>query len=281
MATLTCADLIRSGRNLDTPFSLEMIPGIGDHTPVLLEITRILRIMPGSRLAGLTSWEGEAALIKLFFQPGHWKRHLEREQRGNRYLMEARVSTPPLLQTGTTADGKGALLLNRFLNNAQSLGDMSVTGRVSLSGPNRPLLEKVIALLSRCHEKGIWQQDIHLDNFMLHEGRIYFLDGADVNVETLGAALGENLSLENLAWFFAQFPVSEDESVPALYEYYCKCRAARQMGATPLQFVEMVYAARRRRLENYRKKLLRSTTQHETDSTARHFMVADRQLTGP
>ena len=280
MAVLTCADLIRQGRNLSLPFELEVTVGNREQVQTSLVITQLFRLMPGKRLVGLTTWNDEPALIKLFYQPHHWQRHLEREHKGNRNLMEARVSTPPLLETGTTSDGKAALLLNRFLADAVNLGELLASGELSLLSNDLGLLEKLIALLSRCHEKGVWQQDIHLDNFILHEGRIYFLDGADVNVETLGAALGETRSLDNLAWFFAQFPVHQDAGIGRLFQHYCQCRSARQFRTSEQDFLRLVRDARRQRLANYRKKLLRSTTAHLAIRTAQDFMVVDRELLG-
>lgn len=278
MPTMNSSELLAAGRELPVPFQLEVKPDSGRGRPLQLEVVRLFRLLPGNRLVGLTRFEDEPALLKLFFQPHHFNRHLEREQRGNRLLMEARVSTPPLLDTGLLADGKGAFQLTRYLADARSLLQLSEQGELALDSARRSLVEKTIALLSRCHEKGIWQNDIHLDNFLLHEGRIYFLDGADVDVETLHAPLGEDRSLENLAWFFAQFSVAEDAGIDDLFHYYLQCRSARQINCSAAQFRQRVQEARRQRLRNYRRKLLRATSAHAALHEDGKFLLFRRNL---
>lgn len=278
MAILTCAELLSRKHDIELPFQLELIPDGGDRSPRTIEITRLLRLLPGVRLTGLTVWEDEPAIVKLFYQPGHWKRHVEREQRGNRHLMDARVSTPPLQEVGKTADGNGAFLINKYLEPATKLGNLLGSGELNLLGVNTALIEKVIALISRCHEIGVWQQDIHLDNLIIQNGRTYFLDGASVNVETPGAALGESNSLNNLARFFAQFPVDQDAGIERFYDHYRQCRTQRQFRTTPQQFVDLVRHARLARLDICRDKSRRPTSAHCVASTPDYFMVADRRL---
>ena len=73
-------------------------------------------------------------------------------------------------------------------------------------------------MIGECHRAGIWQRDIHLQNFMLANEEVYLLDGGDIKAEDGGLSL--DTALHNLAVFFAQFPVSRDSRVDEWLGYY-------------------------------------------------------------
>ncbi len=283
MQKLNSSDLEKLNSNVVLPVSLDLLQGTLNHGKIVLQkagavqevnLEKVLRLLPGKRLVALAQWQEKPVICKLFYQSGHWKRHVERELFGMRLLIDGRVRAPALLQTGITADGKAAFVLTHYLQDAKSLGDILQHSE----GIERAVEQKVLALLARSHDFGMWQQDMHLDNFMLCEDKIYFLDAAEMQVKTRGAALDATSSLENLALYFAQFPADHDHRIDALYEFYQQCRFANVINVPATQLRQLVLVARCRRLEAYTEKLLRSTTAHRAIKTSKHFTVFDRKM---
>lgn len=137
------------------------------------------------------------------------------------------------------------------------------------------MLRLAVAVIGRCHAANLWQADIHLDNFMRADGKVYFLDGGDVN-EARGS-LAENTALDNLALFFAQFPVTMDQQATEFFQHYQSAygESAPQWEST---FPARIRDARLGRIANYERKLFRSTSAHRCTKDNACFLVHDREL---
>ena len=108
-----------------------------------------------------------------------------------------------------------------------------------------------VKAVADCHQAGLWQNDIHLDNFMLCAGIVYVLDGADIKSE--GGVLDIDTRLANFAMFLAQFPVSQDKHWRDLFDQYCKQAPGLTTGDTA-DFAGKIIKARRKRLNCLRAK---------------------------
>ncbi|HAG17753.1 MAG TPA: serine/threonine protein kinase, partial [Pseudomonas sp.] len=64
--------------------------------------------------------------------------------------------------------------------------------------------------------QGLWQADLHLDNFLKADGQLYVVDGGGVKAETPGRPLSRERVLENLGVFFAQLPAEIEPFIEEL-----------------------------------------------------------------
>ena len=79
MNKFDCEDLIAMGRHIPTPFYI----CVAEEPPKeAIKIEKILRIVPGKRLIGLSNWHNQSVIVKLFFGPGRWERNLLSDLRG-------------------------------------------------------------------------------------------------------------------------------------------------------------------------------------------------------
>ena len=273
MTVFSSAELIAMGRHIPTPFdiSVETEQGI-----VELKIESLLRTVPGKRLVALSTWQNRTVIVKIFISSNRWKRGMLKDIAGINRLKQARIPSPNLLLQTTTSDRKAGLLIIEYLHQGASLATLfdeakSEEGRTEI-------LEMGVKAMADCHQAGLWQNDSHLDNFMLCSGIVYVLDGADI--KSKGSVLDTDTRLKNFAMFLAQFPVSQDSQWRALFDQYSK-QAPGLSANDAAGFRKRIVKARRKRLNVYERKLTRSTTANRCEQGANFFYIYDRSIHSP
>ena len=124
-----------------------------------------------------------------------------------------------------------------------------------LSDAQQAILAEALGAIGQMHAQGLWQADLHLDNLLRHEGRLYLIDGGGVRCETSGQPLSRARVLENLGVFFAQLPAELDEHLEELLIHYLLANGEH---ALPLEMLQAEIAkVRRWRLRDYLKKAAR------------------------
>jgi hypothetical protein len=173
---LTLASTLQTaGRHPALPFRV----ALADGRP--LDMHRLLRVLPGKRLVGEAELEGRRVLAKLFVgQRG--EKHWQQERAGLEAL--ARPACRPLLVAAMPMAGGGHALLTDFLDPAESLAECwaRVAGRAAGDTEALALLAPALTLVGRLHAAGLVQEDLHLGNFLLHDGRLWVIDGDAVRV---------------------------------------------------------------------------------------------------
>ncbi len=261
------------GRRIPIPFDLSIAK---DHDAEDLNVETILRVVPGKRIIAVARWRNRQVIMKLFFQRGHWKRNLLRDLKGINLLTQAKIPTPQILHQTTTTDTKGAVLIIDYLRRGVSLSFLLDDAGDNIQKDE--VLASAVQSIAHCHQAGLWQEDIHLDNFMLFNGRVYLLDGGAVRDSN--DQLDTETRLSNLASFFAQFPVVMDKKVPTLLKHY-QNHVASLTDSDLVRFSERIIRARRKRLTVYERKLFRSTTANLCVRDASKFVVYDRSIHSP
>ena len=94
MNKFDCGHLIAMGRHIPTPFYISVAE---ESSKEAIKIEKILRIVPGKRLIGLSNWQNQSVIVKLFFGPGRWKRNLLRDLRGINLLKQRHILTPDIV----------------------------------------------------------------------------------------------------------------------------------------------------------------------------------------
>lgn len=159
-----------------------------------LETRECLRLLPGKRATLDAHWRGQAVIAKLFLPRAASEQAAEVS--GYTALKDAGINTPELLWAGTLADDIRAVVYRR-LPAAEPLS-------VGLAGPRRQaFIAAAFELLAKMHRAGLWQSDIHFDNFLLSGGSLHVIDNASIKRQS--APLPADKAVANLAAFVAQF----------------------------------------------------------------------------
>uniref|UniRef100_A4XPT9 Serine/threonine protein kinase n=1 Tax=Ectopseudomonas mendocina (strain ymp) TaxID=399739 RepID=A4XPT9_ECTM1 len=245
---MTLHKLSQAGRTPTLPLTLELA---GE----FLVLERLLRVLPGQRYVGLARWQGRQVLAKVLVG-GKAQRHFQRELEGAERMARQGLVTPELLAYGFV-EGQGGWLLFEYLDGAQSLWQAwrEVAQEALLGDGQQGVLAEALGAIGRMHAQGLWQDDLHLDNLLRHEGRLYLIDGGGVRWETLGQPLSRARVLENLGVFFAQLPAELDPFLEELLIHYLLANGEH---ALPLEMLQAEIAkVRRWRLRDYLKKAAR------------------------
>jgi tRNA A-37 threonylcarbamoyl transferase component Bud32 len=254
--SLKLSELANAGRVPELPVVIELAE---DADIATLCLERLLRVLPGRRYVGEASWKGQKALAKLLTGPKA-ARHLERERQGALLLAAEGVNTPRLLAAGALA-GEGGWLLFEWLEGAESLGARWRALEQQTSSPAVRtqqffMLGEALRGIAALHARGLWQEDLHLDNLLDCGGRLYLVDGAGIRAETPGAPLSRQRTLENLGLFFAQLPIDLDAQLDTWLQHYLRANPAFSPSPADLEILETyTRRARQRRIRDLLKKI--------------------------
>lgn len=220
-----------------------------------LTLLGLLRVLPGKRVVGEAVFDGRRVLAKLFVAPGS-ERHWRQEADGLAALRAAGIPTPAVLASSALAGG-GHALLSEFLGDAISLADawQAVADRPAGDGEALDVLLPAVALLARMHAAGLAQGDLHLGNFLRHEGGLRVIDGDSVTAA--GRPLTADEAAANLGMLLAQLPAVWDDAAAALLDAY---RAAGGIAIDTARLRAEIDRVRDWRVRDYLAKSVRDCT---------------------
>jgi tRNA A-37 threonylcarbamoyl transferase component Bud32 len=268
LATLTVARSLRAaGRYPALPFRVVLADGRQ------LSMLRLLRLLPGKRLVGEAELEGGRVFAKLFVGR-RCEKHWQQEREGLEALVLAGVPTPGLVAAMPMAGG-GYALLTTFLDPAESVVESwaRVAGHPPGDSEALAILAPVMAVLGRLHAAGLVQEDLHLGNFLFHEGQLFVIDGDSVRVISRGQPLTQSRASANLAVLLAQLPTEWDGQAALLSSYTVgSCRALLDLPALR----EQIAHVRAWRLQDFLSKTVRDCTLFAVERSATRFSVVRR-----
>ena len=249
------SDLKNAGRTPSLPLTISLADAAG---PADLQLLSLLRVLPGQRYVGAGVWRGRPVLAKLLVG-SKAARHFQRELNGVKLLAAQGLTTPLLLADGLK-EGEGGWLLFEFLEDAESLGDawQQVESLPVLADEQSAVLGDALGAIAQLHSKGLWQEDLHLDNLLRHGGQLYLIDGAGICEETAGQPLSRQKVLENLGVFFAQLPKALEPFTEELLVYYLLSNGEHALPLEALQ--KQIDKVRAWRLRDYLIKVGRECT---------------------
>ncbi|KIF62380.1 MULTISPECIES: lipopolysaccharide kinase InaA family protein [Pseudomonas] len=249
------SDLKNAGRTPSLPLTVSLADaaGVAD-----LQLLSLLRVLPGQRYVGAGVWRGRPVLAKLLVG-NKAARHFQRELEGVKLLAAQGMTTPLLLADGLM-EGEGGWLLFEFLEGAESLGDAwnKVESLPVLADEQSAVLAEALGAIGQLHGKGLWQEDLHLDNLLRHGGQLYLIDGAGICAESAGQPLSRQKVLENLGVFFAQLPKSLEPFTEELLVFYLLSNSEHALPLEALQ--KQIDKVRAWRLKDFLIKVGRECT---------------------
>lgn len=249
------SELKDAGRTPALPLSVTLADAAGSAD---LQLLSLLRVLPGQRYVGAGVWRGKPVLAKLLVGSSA-ARHFQRELAGVRLLADSGVTTPQLLADGLK-EGEGGWLLFEFLEGSTSLGDAwaEVEGHAPLSDEQSLVLGEALAAVAQLHAKGLWQDDLHLDNLLRHDGRLFVIDGGGIKAETPGQPLSRQQVLQNLGVLFAQLPKRLEPFIEELLVHYLLANSEHALPLEALQ--KQIDKVRHWRMKDYLDKAGRDCT---------------------
>lgn len=260
--------LAQAGRELSLPLSIT----VDKDCSLIFE--QVLRILPNRRYVGKANWQNRLVLAKLFVGDKADK-HYHRELQGVTWLSQQAMNTPKLLASSISSEG--GYLFFEYLENSQTLEQCweQLSQEPLLSSSQHIILNKALQAIAKLHLKGLWQQDLHLDNLLAQGEEIYWIDGDGFSVGEIGSPLSTKQVTNNIAIFFAQLPPQIDQYLPELVTFY------QQQNTTVSLVLDNVLAEisriRQWRVSNILKKIRRDCTLFSVKNTINGFYGVVRQ----
>jgi tRNA A-37 threonylcarbamoyl transferase component Bud32 len=264
MQRLSAADLLQAGFELPEQFCLPL--GIGANAREL-ECQQVLRWLPGRRLVARI-WLEDAdggridAVLKLFLGPDA-RRYRARELAGLERLTAAGARVPELLDRFDDEPDQALGLVFGF-----------VPGSRPIRADERDAMKPLVECLASLHQRGVDQQDLKLDNFLLADDQIWMIDGDGV----VGGrrALSPRSSLAGLSRLLAERAPAHDDDLADLAAAYCRVRSWPCSAGWQQRLQLSLYHARRRRLRRYAGKTLRDCSEFLVTRRPGHYSVRRR-----
>lgn len=251
------AELARLGRALPTAFDVSIVTTDG---AVTLHCEAVLRVLPGRRIVARAVVDGHTVLAKLFVGS---RASVERqwEEGGLSGFVRAGVATPEIVARGTIAGG-GEALLFEFLDDAQPVDASD--------------LSQAMPIFARLHAHGVVQNDLHAGNLLRTARGLFLVDGGAVSGMGMDKPLSLHASVRNLALFLAQFRIRAEAGFVAAWHAYSVARGYKTIDADGRELLEAVHRARRARVHDYLRKVLRDCSEFHAERRFDRYLVCDR-----
>ena len=176
-----------------------------------LDCNEVVRTLPGKRLVCRGIWQGRCVYTKVYLgSDKYW----QAERRGLQALHEHAIAAPVVLHAGTADQGALHVIVLAAIEPAQTL--LQAWEQASDEAVRIQLLGLALSTIAAHHQAGLEQVDIHLNNFLLANERLYTLDGGGIRSPGDGE-LSLRRSRDNLARFFAERQINIQEMVTMSY----------------------------------------------------------------
>ncbi len=251
--------LSASMNNVQFPFVITLLDA--PKNSASLTCHALIRHLPCKRMVCQATWEGRPVVVKLLFQKKHSRRHWLRQERGIWALLSRAIPVPVPLYSGqyqssTPQLRNGYCVASNFIEGGKTLEQAwNVAGAQK---DREGLLRSALLSLADLHQKGVFQRDLHFQNFLLQGSTTYILDQDSIVISS--HPLSKKVSLANVCLFFAQLPPQYDARAAELFEQYALARGWKGNEATPDFLTETIRRSRAVRLNRFLRKIFREST---------------------
>ena len=236
---------LQGQKNLTVPFTIQALEES-------FECQKVLRLLPGKRLVVEAKSKRHHATVKFFASAKKGQRELEREYQGYQLAKQAGVLVPERLFSGYNQQGC-LMVAYQFCNNGETLLQLDDSRRNEQLGA-------LFNCISKLHSYGIYQNDIHLDNFLLADSKLYLIDLGSIKKQRPGQGLNEISSLNNIARLIAQFTFDERGLLHPHIKQYYRERGSGYNNRARARLAQLTNKAWQKRKNNYLKKCFRNCT---------------------
>ncbi len=271
MQKLNSKQLRKSGRNIKLPIQITFADG-----QYVLVCQEILRLLPGKRLTCKAVWQGREVVAKLFYAPFKHAWHWQRDKQGIEALLTKQFRTANIIFAKRDVIPGLSILILDYL--AESVNLRQSWPQAVTDEEQQDLLCRLLITVAQLHGAGLFQKDIHFDNFLCYQHHIHIIDGAGI-CTTEKKALCRRKSLKNLGLLFAHIKPSFDHIMPIAFQAYVAERGWACSDRLLHKMKQQCKYQRYRHEKYVMKKLYRNCSNFIQQKSFRHFIIYDRHYT--
>src|SRR3990167_350237 len=228
---------------------------------------KIIRLLPQKRLVLSGVWQNKKVIIKVFFDK-QARQHFNRELIGYHLLEEKGIAIAPVFFANELSVKNVYAVIYLEFYPAKKISQL-------IENENEERAEfwlyQTQQVITKLHQVGLLQTDLHLNNFVLVGDDIYLLDYASIKQAT-----DKKKQLENIALFYVQFPANLFHLIKKLFFEYC---VLCQQSNDPLlekSLFTRIQALSWQRGQAFQKKCLRTSTDFVASHSSTQLSVYRR-----
>lgn len=247
--------------------------GFSPQDEIAVDGVKCMRHLAGRRSVWQVTCEGITILLKLFYKHPKQQRDVGLEWHNACRLHEAGVHIPRPLFRGSSQ--KGMLVVAfEFIDNGKALSE--VLHHVDGENQQEPL-RQLLAMHAKLHAMGCYQSDNHLGNYLWGDNELYMLDAASCVFKPQRLNLHDRVT--NMAMLGANIPLSLRGAYEQLFSHYSE-RSQGNVNRDALlsEYIPELPKAIRKKLQDYRRKTKRSSSQLEKVSLPGKIWYASRTM---
>ncbi len=244
-----------SERKIVLPFSLILFDL--NETKMLFRVTEVLRVLPKKRIVVRGYLRREPVILKIFLGPFSVRR-FNREIKGLEAIKQSGTASPEILRTGRSESDFGRVIVFRMLKEPLSL-KAAIEGAKS-SREKTNLIISMMEILVRLHNFSAVQRDLHPENFLVSDGKIFTIDGQQIRYYGKGP-LDISSSLKSLALFFSNIIKVDESEIIAAIKHYLSLRDFQFKGSYVPIILRYFRLYRQKNLKKYRNKVFRDCSE--------------------
>jgi tRNA A-37 threonylcarbamoyl transferase component Bud32 len=255
------------------PFQLFINCASSGNNQESLLCTDLLRAIPGKRAIYDAMWKDTNVIVKVFSHKIKAKLHFKRELKGLKQLQKRGINSAGPLISGKTDDGRWVIVLEKITGSATVLDVLAATtdNRAELG-----LFVRVCRELAKQHSRGILQKDLHLENFLLADDRLYSIDPSQMVF--LSDQVPRKESISQLALLALNLPGSDIQATRIICEEYFNARGWNFEKSDEALFRQQQTLRRERGIRRGLKKCLRTSTRFLRIRDGETVAVFDRDF---
>lgn len=235
-------------------------------------ITRLLRVLPNRRLVFvgvLKTSDLESNIVlkkiifKIFIDDNKYKKDYDSIIKAYSTLQYAGLTTPKIISSNCNEQDKLSCFVYKYISQDSSL---SLNVRYKI----------IIEAIAKLHNNNYIQQDLHFDNFIISDDKLYFIDIQSIDFDCNSI---NQRKLENFSLFLAQLPINEHRKWNEYTNYYFSCLLNKDI-INDIDDKQLVLKLARikyqDRVKNFINKCQRDSTFFQTVSNKKVFSVSRR-----
>jgi tRNA A-37 threonylcarbamoyl transferase component Bud32 len=231
-----------------TPFYLRT----NDEKEELWLCQQVYRHLPKKRLVLKLHRGSNTVVGKLFYR----KKDYDREVRGQKWLANKGFLTPALNAASEPhrRPSKRSWMLVYDHIDTISVATAMLSMKVA---EQQNLLLRCCQIVAKMHARGLYQDDIHLNNFLYDHDKIWIIDSA--SIKNNKEPLSKKLALNNLGLLLAQTPAEQRPNIAEVCRHYSDIYDHFILRSSELN--RAIARMQRNRWSHYKKKLSRNCTE--------------------
>lgn len=260
----TAGQLVQHQRNIPSLFAIKL-----SEQKECLECRQIFRLLPKRRLVCLATQNNLAILVKLFIHPQKAKTDYQKELNGYNKLNQTKLLIPKRLEHGCWEENT-FYIIYEYLANTISLSQ-ALKHKQYANG----LIQQMLGSIAIMHQANLQQIDLHLDNFLLQDNKLFCIDFGEINaLESLPNRT------KNLADILSQFPIAQDTHLAERLNYY-NHQLSDSTAISLREIQQSINSWRGWRIKKYLQKAGRNCSEFIKKQSWNEYMVVRREYDGP